>query len=182
MMSFPSSGDGVQGCGLDLLTGIRGKGCRSLGAEVLLGHAGTAVSQDRSHGAFGTLLSLQMPSCFPHRAPLHTYQSSQSSTAEKPGMCVIGGSTPFLISSALLSLLVVTAKSPCRDIRLALQPPGPPGQVCPPGMASSCPAQGRLHQSCPPRGSRDDLPSPSESSPGCRRHPCCMWETLPEGT
>lgn len=130
-------------------------------------------------GPLETFCLCKCPCCFP-RSPHFTYQSSQSSTTEKPGMCVIGGSNPFLISSALLSLLVVIAqRSPCGDIMSALQP-GPPGQIRHSTALQGWPAaawpKGRLYQSCPPRGSLNTLPGPSESSPGCRDRPCCRWE------
>ena len=71
VMSFPSSGDGVQGVRLRFAHRHQGKGCRSLGAKVLWDMQGQLCPQDRSHGAFGTLLSLQMPTLLPQEPPLH---------------------------------------------------------------------------------------------------------------
>lgn len=71
VMSFPSSGDGVQGVQLRFAHRHQGKGCRSLRAKVLWDLQGQLCSQDRSHGAFGNLLSLQMPTLLPQEPPLH---------------------------------------------------------------------------------------------------------------
>lgn len=62
-------------------------------------------------GPFGVFLPLQISMLLPQEPqPSLTYQSEQSSTSQRPGMCPMG-LNPFLISSALLLVVVVMAQT-----------------------------------------------------------------------